>query len=185
MRGKYSKSIIKTPVSYRRSGVFILTFKIFRKHLTYCTAQKMKFSIKDFFSMRIWSRLLKKSLLENFIFCAVLMNMLILELTGLLFLLKMLVLYLIKFQERFNNLLVIKIKYQIYLQLKHDSFICGYSFFFFLFSFSFFEQIIYKKKPKWNGNKKNCSIFVFFFMFKKQPNKQFSHDDVKKCGKSR
>ena len=44
------------------------------------TAQKMKFSIKDFFSkcdqirrkLRIWSRLLKKSLLENFISCAVL-----------------------------------------------------------------------------------------------------------------
>ena len=44
------------------------------------TAQKMKFSIKDFFSkcdqicsfLQIWSDLLKKSLLENFIFCAVL-----------------------------------------------------------------------------------------------------------------
>ena len=40
------------------------------------TAQKMKFSIKDFFSkcdqihkfLRIWSHLLKKSLIENFIF---------------------------------------------------------------------------------------------------------------------
>ena len=43
------------------------------------TAQKMKFSIKDFFSkcdqigrkLRIWSHLLKRSLMENFIFCAV------------------------------------------------------------------------------------------------------------------
>ena len=43
------------------------------------TAQKMKFSIKDFFSkcnqiqsfLRIWSHLIKKSLMENFIFCAV------------------------------------------------------------------------------------------------------------------
>ena len=43
------------------------------------TAQKMKFSIKDFFSkcdqirsfMRIWSHLLEKFLMENFIFCAV------------------------------------------------------------------------------------------------------------------
>ena len=43
------------------------------------TAQKMKFSIKDFFSkcnqiggkLRIWSHLLKKSLIENFICCAV------------------------------------------------------------------------------------------------------------------
>ena len=39
----------------------------------------MKFSIKDFFSkcdkirsfLRIWSHLLKTSLMENFIFCAV------------------------------------------------------------------------------------------------------------------
>ena len=43
------------------------------------TAQKMKFSIKDFFStcdkirrfLWIWSHLLKKSLMENFIFCVV------------------------------------------------------------------------------------------------------------------
>ena len=43
------------------------------------TAQKMKFFIKEFFSkcdqirrnLRIWSHLLKKSLMENFIFCAV------------------------------------------------------------------------------------------------------------------
>ena len=44
------------------------------------TAQKMKFSVKDFFSkcrqilrkLWIWSHLLKKSLMESFIFCAVL-----------------------------------------------------------------------------------------------------------------
>ena len=44
------------------------------------TAQNMKFSIDDFFSkcdqirsfLRIGSHLLKKSLMENFIFCAVL-----------------------------------------------------------------------------------------------------------------
>ena len=44
------------------------------------TAQKVKFSIKDFFSkcdqissiLRIWSHLLNKSVMENFIFCAVL-----------------------------------------------------------------------------------------------------------------
>ena len=43
------------------------------------TAQNMKFSIKDFFGkydqirsfVRIWSHLLKKSLMEDFIFCAV------------------------------------------------------------------------------------------------------------------
>ena len=43
------------------------------------TAHKMKFSIKDLFckcdqirrKLRIWSHLLKKSLIENFTFCAV------------------------------------------------------------------------------------------------------------------
>ena len=53
------------------------------KHLlilisTVTTAQKMKFSINDFFSkcdqirskLRIWSRLLKKSFMEDFFFCA-------------------------------------------------------------------------------------------------------------------
>ena len=43
------------------------------------TVQKMKFSIKDFFSkydqirrkLRIWSHLLKKLLMENFIFCEI------------------------------------------------------------------------------------------------------------------
>ena len=43
------------------------------------TAQKIKFSIKDFFNkydqirrkLRIWSHLLKKSLMENFTFCPV------------------------------------------------------------------------------------------------------------------
>ena len=46
------------------------------------TAQKLKFSIKNFISkcdqirgkLRIWSHLLKKSIMENFIFCAVIVN---------------------------------------------------------------------------------------------------------------
>ena len=46
------------------------------------TAQKMKFSIKDLFSKCnqirsfpwIWSHLLKKSLMENFIFCELAIN---------------------------------------------------------------------------------------------------------------
>ena len=46
------------------------------------TTQKMKFSINDFFSkcdqmcwkLRIWSHLLRKSLIENFIFCAVIIR---------------------------------------------------------------------------------------------------------------
>ena len=42
--------------------------------LTTDTAQKMKFSINDFFSkcaqkLRVWSRLLNQSLIENFILC--------------------------------------------------------------------------------------------------------------------
>ena len=54
-------------------------------YMVYClrldpnTTQKRKFSIKDFFSkcdrirsfLRIWSHLLKKFLMESFIFCAV------------------------------------------------------------------------------------------------------------------
>ena len=47
-----------------------------------CAAQKIKFSIKYFFSkydqirslLWIWSHLLKKSLMENFIFCVVFVN---------------------------------------------------------------------------------------------------------------
>ena len=54
--------------------VFITGLSMF-----YVTAPKMKFSIKDFFSkcdqirsfLRIWLHLLKKSLMGNFIFCAV------------------------------------------------------------------------------------------------------------------
>ena len=50
--------------------------------LLHCTAQKIKFSIKDFFSkcdqnhrkLWIWSHIPKKSLMENFIFCAVLIT---------------------------------------------------------------------------------------------------------------
>ena len=51
------------------------------------TEQKMKFSIKDFFSkcgqirsiLRIWSHLLKKSLMENVIICAVYVKKVLLE----------------------------------------------------------------------------------------------------------
>ena len=42
--------------------------------MIYSTAKKMKFSFKDFSFLRIWSHLLKKSLIENFIFCAVKME---------------------------------------------------------------------------------------------------------------
>ena len=51
------------------------------------TAQKMKFSIMDIFDkcdqirrfLRIWSHLLKKLLMEKFILCAVLLNMVTLK----------------------------------------------------------------------------------------------------------
>ena len=47
------------------------------------TAQKMKFSIKNFFSkcdqirsfLQIWSHSLKKSLMENFVSCAVIIRL--------------------------------------------------------------------------------------------------------------
>ena len=72
--------------------IFITDLEIYKKFLQYSleiywiltwsltdAAQKMKFPIKDFFSkcdqsrrkLRIWSHLLKKSLIENLFFCAV------------------------------------------------------------------------------------------------------------------
>ena len=59
---------------------YYFTFSHSRARLTY-TAQKMKFCIKDFFSkfdqirrkLRILSHVLNKSLMENFIFCALLL----------------------------------------------------------------------------------------------------------------
>ena len=56
-------------------------------HCEDITARKMKFSIKDFYSkfdqiysfLRIWSHLLKKSLMENFIFYEDVSSRLILE----------------------------------------------------------------------------------------------------------
>ena len=53
------------------------SFVVYGKRIA--TAQKMRFSIKDFFSkcdkirciLQIWSHSLKKSVMENFIFCAV------------------------------------------------------------------------------------------------------------------
>ena len=68
----YQNSLLVTYATCTNTQHFI-AFKI-------CiTAQKMKFSIKDFFSkcdqigrkLRIWRRLLKKPVLENFIFYAV------------------------------------------------------------------------------------------------------------------
>ena len=64
-------------LSSRVRGVFLDLSKTF-DHVWH-SAQKMKFSVKDFFSkcdqthrfLRIWSHSLKKSLMEDFVFCAV------------------------------------------------------------------------------------------------------------------
>ena len=58
---------------------FLQSLIIFGFEAFFPNAQKMKFSIMDFFSkcdqvcsfLWIWSHFLKKSLMENFIFCAV------------------------------------------------------------------------------------------------------------------
>ena len=65
------------------SRIYYLSFDLvrllnLRVKAAVVTAQKMKFSIKDFFNkcdqvrsfLRIWSHLLKKTLMENFIYCA-------------------------------------------------------------------------------------------------------------------
>ena len=62
---------------YSEYPAFSDPYFLIYKHIP--TGQKMKFSIKDFFSkcdqshrnLRIWSDFLKKSLMESFIFCAV------------------------------------------------------------------------------------------------------------------
>ena len=59
-------------------------------NITWCTAQKMNFSIKGFFSkydqirsfLRIWSHLLKKFLMKKFIFCALVLTRLALTATA-------------------------------------------------------------------------------------------------------
>ena len=62
-----------------RYWITVTQLNIWKIFLVYTTAQKMKFPIKYFFSkcdkihreLRIWSHLLKISLMENSIFCAV------------------------------------------------------------------------------------------------------------------
>ena len=69
--------------SFQRNRVLLHIFNILTDAIVFLkdyTGQKMKFSIKDFFSKRdqirsflqIWSHLLKNYLIKNFIFCAVL-----------------------------------------------------------------------------------------------------------------
>ena len=75
-----SKYFLGLPVPATTGGAsfwnFYLQINFLTWYWSYHTAQKMKFSIKDFFKceqirifLRIWSHLLKKSLMENFIFC--------------------------------------------------------------------------------------------------------------------
>ena len=64
-------------ISGGQKSYFLESFTVSTKWMI--TTQKIKFSIKDFSSkcdqigrkLRIWSHLLKKSLMENFTFCAV------------------------------------------------------------------------------------------------------------------
>ena len=64
---------------YKEEIVWQKNNNLLKKCVVKSSAQKMKFSIEDFFSkcdqirrkLRIWSHLLKKSFKENFIFCAV------------------------------------------------------------------------------------------------------------------
>ena len=65
----------------------MISISFWNMHIGTFTVQKMKFSIKDFFSkceqirrkLRIWSHLLKKYLMENFIFCTVILHFISLE----------------------------------------------------------------------------------------------------------
>ena len=77
MHGKHFTGLMFNNLSTIEQG----DSKTFRQCHVTCNAQKMKFPIKDFFSkydqirnfLRIWSHLLKRSLMENFIFRAVLL----------------------------------------------------------------------------------------------------------------
>ena len=92
---KYKSQFVTYFVGFSVSHMASKIFTCFQDHLkqkivdkTRCkipsgnhcqTTQKMKFSMKNFFrkceqickKLRIWSHLLKKSLIENFLFCAV------------------------------------------------------------------------------------------------------------------
>ena len=75
--------VLNTPVNAIVSDFIKMLQQILSWKMETFIAQKMKFSFKDFFckcdqipkKLRIWSHLLKKSLMENFIFCAVLHNL--------------------------------------------------------------------------------------------------------------
>ena len=70
-------NVVESKISIRQTQYAELAINHAANIVLAVTAQKMKFSIKDFFSkcdqicsfLRIWSYLLKKLLMENFIFC--------------------------------------------------------------------------------------------------------------------
>ena len=72
----FEKNLVSVLVN--DTGAIIFEYKFVMNVASHYNAQKMKFSLKDFFSkcdqmrrkLRIWSHLLKKSLMENLIFCA-------------------------------------------------------------------------------------------------------------------
>ena len=76
-----SEIFLYTQLCYEFLGVLEIIFRntIFRTPLCVSLHKKIKFSIKDFFSkcdqvrrkLWIWSYLLRKSLMKNFIFCTV------------------------------------------------------------------------------------------------------------------
>ena len=78
----FSQTLFINPLNHQSFAALKSNFSmimIFRCITASFTTQKMKFSIKDFFSkcdqirkkLRIWSYLLKKFLMENFVFCSV------------------------------------------------------------------------------------------------------------------
>ena len=104
-----------------------------------CTAQKMKFSIKDFFRkcdqihsrLQIWPHLLKKSLMKNFILCAVHFAQLVLSCTTY-------------FVEKYwKKRHYVKMHHSIKLHWGNLRFYCNY---FWKFIIIYFQKLT-KKKP--------------------------------------
>ena len=73
-RGCFCELLI---AKFKAYGLSLPALRFIHDYLPNCTAQKMKFSIKNFIckcacrNLRISTHLLKKSLIENFIFCTV------------------------------------------------------------------------------------------------------------------
>ena len=78
--GNISLKLFMAPLETIELSIF--WYVVAEYHIAQFTAQKRKFSVKDFFSkcdqilrfLPIWSHLLKKSLMKNFSFCAVIIG---------------------------------------------------------------------------------------------------------------